>query len=90
MSEKEMLVEKTIALMERAKGRDLYGLWFMLEMGVDADRELFKKKSDSAFRPERIVSKEEYERDLERLTNHVVPYSQVRAEVGKGLMVLTE
>jgi len=88
MSEEEMLVEKAIALMERRKGRDLYDLWFMLEKGVAVDEKLFARKSVSEFRPDMLVSREEYERDLGRLTNRVIPYSQVRRDVEQGLSVL--
>ena len=88
MSEEEMLVEKVIALMERRKGRDLYDLWFMLEKGVTIDEKLFVKKGGSEFRPDMLVSREEYERDLGRLTKRVIPYSQVRRDVERGLSVL--
>jgi len=81
MSEEEMLVEKIIAMTERNKGRDLYDVWFMLERGVRVDRDLFFMKSESKFRPDLIVTKEEYERDLRRLTSRVIPYDQVRRSV---------
>jgi len=90
MSEEEMLVEKVIALMERRKGRDLYDLWFMLEKGVTVDEKLFARKGGSEFRPDMLGSREEYERDLRRLTNRVIPYSQVRRDVEQGLSVLQQ
>lgn len=88
MSEEEMLVEKVIALMERRKGRDLYDLWFMLEKGVVVDEKLFARKSGSEFRSDMLVSREEYEREIGRLTSRVIPYSQVRRDVEQGLSVL--
>lgn len=88
MSEEEMLVEKAIALMERNKGRDLYDVWFMLQKGVRVDKELFDKKSRSRFQFYLLVSQEEYERDLKRLTNRVIPYSQIAREVKEGLSAL--
>jgi hypothetical protein len=88
MNEEEMLVEKAIALMERKKGRDLYDVWFMLQKGVRVDKELLDKKSRSRFQFHLLVSQEEYERDLKRLTNRIIPYSQIAGEVKEGLSAL--
>ena len=88
MSEGEMLVEKVVDLMERRKGRDLYDVWFLLVKGVVSDKELFAKKSRSEFRFDLIVSEEEYERDLKRLTSRIIPYSQVRRDLEEGLSPL--
>ena len=85
MNEEERLVEKAIALMERKKGRDLYDVWFMLQKGVRVNKELLDKKSRSRFQFHLLVSQEEYERDLKRLTNRVIPYSQIAREVKEGL-----
>jgi predicted nucleotidyltransferase component of viral defense system len=89
MNDEEMLVEKAIALMERRKGRDLYDVWFMLKKGVRVDKELFDKKSRSKFQFHLLVSKEEYERDMKRLTNIVIPYSQIAREVKESLSALS-
>jgi predicted nucleotidyltransferase component of viral defense system len=88
MNEEEMLVEKAIALMERKKGRDLYDVWFMLQKEVRVNKELLDKKSRSRFQFHLLVSQEEYERDLKRLTNRVIPYSQIAREVKEGLSAL--
>lgn len=88
MSEEEMLVEKTIALMERKKGRDLYDVWFLLKRGLEVDRQLFNEKSRNQFQPENIISKEDYERDMKPLMKRVVPYEQVVREVIEGLAAL--
>jgi predicted nucleotidyltransferase component of viral defense system len=89
MNDEEMLVEKAIALMERRKGRDLYDVWFMLKKGVRVDKELFDKKSRSKFQFHLLVSKEEYERDMKRLTNIVIPYLQIAREVKESLSALS-
>jgi len=81
MSEQEMLVEKVIALTEKKKGRDLYDLWFMLRKGVRVDEELLARKSHSGLQFHVLVSKEEYERDMKRLTRRVIPYSQIVRDV---------
>jgi|GEM_PF-6100055 len=60
----------------------------MLEKGVAVDKDLFARKSHSVLDPDRLISKEEYERDLERLTGRVIPYSQVKRDVERGLGVL--
>jgi predicted nucleotidyltransferase component of viral defense system len=88
MSEEEMLVEKAIALMERGKGRDLYDIWFMLEKGVPVNEELYLRKGGQEFQPRQLVSREKYERDLKRLTRRIIPYSQVKRDVERGLSVL--
>ena len=44
MQEKEILAEKIRAILTRAKARDIYDLWFLLEKGVEFDLELIKKK----------------------------------------------
>jgi len=88
MDKEEMLVEKVIALIERKKGRDLYDVWFMLKKGVEIDRGLFDKKSTSRVRFESFPSEEDYEKDMKRLTNRVIPYSQIIADLQKELGVL--
>ncbi|MEI6797478.1 MAG: nucleotidyl transferase AbiEii/AbiGii toxin family protein [Methanomassiliicoccales archaeon] len=88
MGEEEMLVEKAIALMERKKGRDLYDVWFLLKRGLQFDRQLFIEKSRRVFRPENIISKEGYERDMKPLMRRVIPYEQVAREVIEGLAPL--
>jgi predicted nucleotidyltransferase component of viral defense system len=87
MNEEEMLAEKVIALMERRKGRDLYDVWFLLEKGVQFDEELFYKKGASRLDFERFPSEAEYERDLKRLTNRVIPYTQIIRQIKKALQV---
>lgn len=44
MQEKEILAEKVRATMTRAKARDVYDLWFLLEKGTELDPKLISKK----------------------------------------------
>ncbi len=88
MDEEEMLVEKIISLMERNKGRDLYDTWFLIEKGVKINKELFTKKTSSILNLENIPSEKEYARDLEKLTDRIIPYNQIKQELQKELKIL--
>jgi len=44
LSRKEILVEKIIACLTRAKGRDIFDLWFLLEKEIKIDNSLLEKK----------------------------------------------
>lgn len=44
MQQKEILAEKIRALMTRNKARDIYDLWFLLNKGIEFDRELANEK----------------------------------------------
>jgi len=88
MDEEEMLVEKIISLMKRSKGRDLYDTWFLLEKGVKINKELFTKKTSLILNLENIPSEKEYTRDLEKLTDRIIPYNQITQELQKELKVL--
>ncbi|MCK4717971.1 MAG: nucleotidyl transferase AbiEii/AbiGii toxin family protein [Thermoplasmata archaeon] len=81
MDEEEMLVEKVITLLERKKGRDLYDVWFLLSSEIKLNVELFYKKRGMGIEGETIISKAEYERDMEKLTPVLIPYAQIRKEV---------
>ncbi len=77
----EMLVEKLIALRERKKGRDLYDIWFLLNAGVELDKKLLERKTKKKISLKDICTKEEYERDMMRLTMKQITYLQVRAKL---------
>ncbi len=86
MTEKEMLAEKIGCLFLRRKGRDLYDVWFLSKKGVKVNRSLRIKKAGADFSGSNItLSKKEYERDIERLTNQIIPYEQALAEAKKTL-----
>lgn len=84
MDIREMLCEKLIAMFERMKGRDLYDAWFLLNI-AKLDKNLLKRKLGRRKLGKNIVSKQEYERDMEYLVPRVIPYEQVKAEVLKSL-----
>ena len=79
----EMLTEKIIALSQRRKGRDLYDLWFIKNAGIVLDKGLLQKKLRREKKRMTVAfpTKQEYERDISRLTLKVIPYEQVRKEV---------
>lgn len=88
MDESEMLAEKIIALTERKKGRDLYDAWYLIKKGVAVDKKLLHAKArqegvkiDAHSTP----SRGEYERDMKRLVNQLVPYEQAKKEVLEAL-----
>jgi predicted nucleotidyltransferase component of viral defense system len=60
MNAEEILAEKVRALLHRAKARDLYDLWFLLQKGVKFDVNLANKKLsyyDKKFDKEEFVKK---------------------------------
>lgn len=84
MNLQEILAEKVIALVNRRKGRDLYDIWFMFNAEIKLDKDLLKKKAQKekvTLDFSRICSQQEYERDMSKLTNRVIPYEQVKKEV---------
>jgi len=85
MNPQEILVEKTIALFERNKGRDLYDVWFMLKNNIKLDHQILTKKYDKKIDWKKIVDEKTYENDIKRLVGRVIPYSQVKSEIKKEL-----
>ncbi len=84
MNGAEILAEKIIALMKRKKGRDLYDLWYLLKKGVRIDKKLLNRKAqveDIVIDLKKIPTQVEYERDIKKLTNQLIPYEQVKREV---------
>lgn len=90
MDPDEILIEKVITLLERNKGRDLYDVWFIFSSGYKLDKDLLSMKYDKKIDLSKIVNKEEYERDLRRLVNKIVPYQQVKKEVREELSSLVK
>lgn len=77
MQDEEILVEKIISLMNRNKGRDLFDVWFLLEKNVEINKKLFYKKTTSKFKLEKIPTRQDYERDIEKLSERIIPYDQI-------------
>jgi len=81
LSKKEILAEKLCALFIRAKGRDFFDVWFLLEKGVDVDIKLLKQKlkeRQEQLDKEKILKKIEdcSQRQLERDLSQFLPSSQ--------------
>ena len=90
MAIEEIMAEKVMALFQRRKGRDLYDLWFLTSRGVKLDQNLLQKKvkrENLKIDVENIVSQQDYERDMKRLSPQFIPYEEVRKKV---LAVLRE
>ncbi|MBU1202332.1 MAG: nucleotidyl transferase AbiEii/AbiGii toxin family protein [Nanoarchaeota archaeon] len=82
MDIKEMLCEKVIASFQRSKGRDVYDVWFLLNSGIELDKELLKKKlGKEKIRKEDFTAQNEYERDLKHLVPRLIPYLQVKEAI---------
>jgi len=81
MDERELLVEKIISMFNRKKGRDLYDVWYLLKSGLVIDNDLLKQKVPKGLEMSKFPTKKEYERDMNRLTNRVIPYEQVISDV---------
>lgn len=90
MSEREILAEKFRALVMRAKARDLFDLWSMINANVKIEKNLIEKKlREKKLTHERVkfCSKAEYERDLKNLLSILPPYEQVIKEIKEKLKV---
>ncbi len=84
MKEEEMLAEKIISMMSRKKGRDLYDVWFLLNSGIKIDKNILKKKTQKEkvkINIDAIPEKAQYENDMKRISNRIIPYDQVRNDV---------
>lgn len=60
LSPEEILAEKIRALLERAKGRDFFDLWFLLEKGIGIDTKLVvlkMKNTKTEFSKESLLNK---------------------------------
>lgn len=89
MHEEEILVEKLISLTDRNKGRDLFDTWFLLEKAVPINKKLLKQKGNTKFQIDKIITEKEYLRDIEKLTNRIVPYDQILSKLRRSLNNIT-
>ena len=83
MDEQELMAEKLKTLCERGKGRDLYDVWFLIKKDVKVNLDLFQKKGGKKLNLEKIPPKKEYERDMEGLSNRMIPYAQLKRDLKK-------
>lgn len=89
LAQQELLAEKLASLTARNKGRDLYDTWFLIKKGVTIDHALLEEKTGNknaaTHIPDTLPPKNEYERDLQKLTTHAIPYEQVIREIQQAL-----
>jgi hypothetical protein len=72
LSKEEILAEKIRAIMTRKKGRDIYDLWFLLNMGIQFDNKLVLEK----FSYYKIV-----DFDKDKLLDRVIGFSKNQFEL---------
>jgi predicted nucleotidyltransferase component of viral defense system len=90
MDVEEILVEKLLTLLERRKGRDLYDTWFLIESGIRTNTAMFKEKAPVKLKWKNLISRDEYERDMRKLTTIIPPYEQLRRRVQAELEKLVD
>lgn len=89
MQEKEILAEKTRAIMTRAKARDVYDLWFLLEKGILFDKDLVEKKleyykekwSFDKFAESITMKKIVWETELKPTITTIPDFNKVKKEI---------
>ena len=84
MKKEEILAEKLRALQMRAKPRDLYDIWILLNLNVKVNRKLLysKLREDNIFKFKlKFPSKKEYNNNLKMLLTNVPDYNQVVSDV---------
>jgi predicted nucleotidyltransferase component of viral defense system len=82
MHMEEVFAEKILALLQRNKGRDLYDVWYMMHAGITFNKDLFEKKARKRKMEKMdIPSKQQYERDMTKLTSKIIPYTQVQKDI---------
>ena len=88
MPPEEIMAEKVITMINRNKGRDIYDLWFLIKAGYNIDKKLLKDKMKHEkvkLDLDKMTSKEDYERDMKRLTRRILPYEQVKRDILREL-----
>lgn len=93
MDEREILAEKVRAIMTRAKARDVYDVWFLLDKGVPFDLGLTRKKLEyyeekwSLSRLERalVAIKPVWESELGPLVPSVPNFNAAKREIMRAV-----
>jgi len=57
LSKQEILAEKTRAFLKRAKGRDIFDFWFLLDKNIFLDAKLIQKKIKTSFDKNKFLLK---------------------------------
>ncbi len=89
MVQEEIFAEKIRALLTRKKARDLYDLYFLVQEGISASRELIEKKMEyyeEAFAAAKLLARlpefaSSWEEEMKGLLAEIPPFDQVRAVV---------
>lgn len=89
MQEKEILAEKIRAVMSRAKARDVYDTWFLIEKGIRFDEDLVKEKmkyyeeewNPKEFAKKISTKKSTWKTELSPLVNAVPDFSKVKKSI---------
>lgn len=88
LQEKELLAEKLRALSTRNKARDLYDCWYMINQGMDPDRELFRKKMKTIDRKPELeisITDEAWVNDLKIFLENPPEFKKVKKQLLKSL-----
>jgi predicted nucleotidyltransferase component of viral defense system len=91
VEQKEILIEKLRALINRKQARDIYDVWMLLQNNLPIDKNLLKEKFKeeklfpSQIKEIKFISKEAYETELKHLLHYLPPYEQVKEEIMKNL-----
>lgn len=91
LDEKEILVEKIRALINRGESRDLYDVWILFNKGAQLDAKLLAiklREEKGKIKNIKIPSKESYQRDLKDILYFLPPYEQVKEYVLERLTKL--
>jgi len=89
LQKEEVLAEKLRALSSRAKGRDLYDVWFLLKQDTPLNKGLFLEKMEVVGGGGEVsisISAEGWEQDLELLLVNPPKYDDVKKEVVQTLI----
>lgn len=92
MDPQEILAEKFRALVQREMPRDLYDIWFLLNIGISLDTELLEQKfTDLGMEPEEPkniledYSTSGWERDMENLIHRVPKKETILGDIKKRI-----
>jgi len=89
MDVREIFAEKIRALLIRAKPRDVYDVWFLLQRKVELDKEILLRKLEVVSREPKFqlieIDEETMRRDLRLLLPQPINYRQILEEVNNYL-----
>ena len=92
LNSEEILAEKLRALQMRVQPRDLYDVWYLLNLDIDLDFDLLKEKLNDdniSFFSLKFPSKKEFDQDMKLLLSKDVDYDFIIKDVESKLNRLT-